>query len=194
MKTTCILYATREGHTRKVAEHLADALRRRWLCSVQLWNIRDQQDEIHLDEFSTVILAASVHGGKHEPEMVQFVKTHRDELEKAPTAFLSVSLSEAGAEQSDKTPKQHARFVADVEKVLTVFFEQTDWRPAYVRPVAGALLYSKYNFLIRFVMKQIAKKAGGDTDTSRDYVYTDWLALDRFVDELAAASFSTQKA
>lgn len=187
MKTSCILYATREGHTRKVAEHLAEALRRRWLCGVELRNILDQQDEIRLDEFSTVILAASVHGGKHEPEMVQFVKKHRDELEKIPTAFLSVSLSEAGAEQSTKTPEQHARFIADVEKILNVFFEQTDWRPKYVRPVAGALLYSKYNFLVRFVMKQISKKSGGDTDTSRDYVYTDWLALDRFADELVAA-------
>jgi menaquinone-dependent protoporphyrinogen oxidase len=34
-------------------------------------------------------------------------------------------------------------------------------------------------------MKRIAKEAGGATDTSRDYEYTDWVGLDRFVDELA---------
>jgi menaquinone-dependent protoporphyrinogen IX oxidase len=33
-------------------------------------------------------------------------------------------------------------------------------------------------------MKRIAKKAGAETDTSRDYEYTDWSALDRCVDEI----------
>ena len=33
-------------------------------------------------------------------------------------------------------------------------------------------------------MKLIARKAGASTDTSRDHVYTDWLALDRTIDEL----------
>jgi hypothetical protein len=34
-------------------------------------------------------------------------------------------------------------------------------------------------------MKQIAKRAGSGTDTSRDYEYTDWGALDAFVNEFA---------
>jgi len=29
-------------------------------------------------------------------------------------------------------------------------------------------------------MKRIARKSGGDTDTSRDYEYTDWAAVDDF--------------
>jgi len=32
-------------------------------------------------------------------------------------------------------------------------------------------------------MKQIARKAGGDTDTSRDYEYTDWAALRGFAED-----------
>jgi menaquinone-dependent protoporphyrinogen oxidase len=65
------------------------------------------------------------------------------------------------------------------------FFVDTGWRPQRVKPIAGALLYSKYNPLVRFVMKRIARKAGTRTDTSRDYEYTDWVSLDRFIDELA---------
>ena len=52
--------------------------------------------------------------------------------------------------------------------------------------VAGALLYSKYNFLIRFIMRRIAAQAGGDVDTSRDYEHTDWGAVDRFASQFAA--------
>ena len=59
------------------------------------------------------------------------------------------------------------------------------WHPERVVPVAGALRYSQYNFLVRFVMKRIARKSGGSTDTTRDHDYTDWAALDRFVSEFA---------
>ena len=46
--------------------------------------------------------------------MLQFAKEHRGELEYLPTAFLSVTLSEAGAERSDATTEEHAQFVADM--------------------------------------------------------------------------------
>jgi len=43
------------------------------------------------------------------------------------------------------------------------------------------LTYCKYNFFIKLMMKTIARKAGGPTDTSRDYEFTDWATVDRFV-------------
>ena len=49
--------------------------------------------------------------------------------------------------------------------------------------VAGALMYSRYNGLVRWAMRRIARPTLGDTDPKRDYVYTDWDALDRFVVE-----------
>jgi menaquinone-dependent protoporphyrinogen oxidase len=38
-------------------------------------------------------------------------------------------------------------------------------------------------------MKRIARKSGGSTDTSRDHDYTDWAALDLFVQEFVEAIF-----
>jgi menaquinone-dependent protoporphyrinogen oxidase len=40
--------------------------------------------------------------------------------------------------------------------------------------VAGRLAYTQYGLLKRFVMRRIALKAGGPTDTSRDHEMTDW--------------------
>jgi menaquinone-dependent protoporphyrinogen oxidase len=102
------------------------------------------------------------------------------------TAFLSVTLSEAGAEKQDATPANHAKFVQDVDAMLTRFFNETKWTPTRVKPVAGALLYSRYNFLLRLIMRSIAKKAGSGTDTSQDYIYTNWVDLDKFVADFAA--------
>jgi menaquinone-dependent protoporphyrinogen oxidase len=36
-------------------------------------------------------------------------------------------------------------------------------------------------------MRRIVRKAGGDTDTSRDFEYTDWDDLRTFVNEFADA-------
>jgi menaquinone-dependent protoporphyrinogen oxidase len=182
MKPIVVLYATREGQTKNVAEHVAGKLRGRGF-ETELHNLRDQAADIDLRHYAGAILASSVHAGEHAAEMVKFVKQNITPLEQLPTAFLSITLSEAGAERRDVTPEDHARFASDVEKMVEHFFEQTRWRPKLVKPVAGALLYSKYSVLVRFVMKRIAAKVGAPTDTSRDYEYTDWDALDRFVDE-----------
>ena len=69
--------------------------------------------------------------------------------------------------------------------MIDVFVGETGWRPARVLPVAGALAYSQYNFIIRFVMKRIARKAGAPTDTSRDHEFTDWSTLARFIRDAA---------
>jgi menaquinone-dependent protoporphyrinogen oxidase len=185
MKPIGVFYATREGHTRRIAERTEQALRQHGL-KVEVRDLRTQADGITLNNYSGVILAASVHREKHEREMIEFVKRCRSELEKMPTAFLSVTLSEAGAERPNATAKEHAQFAADVQKVMDAFFTETSWHPKRAKPVAGALLYSKYNVLIRFIMKRIARKSGGDMDTSRDYEYTDWAALGHFVEEFAA--------
>jgi menaquinone-dependent protoporphyrinogen oxidase len=95
--------------------------------------------------------------------------------------FISVTPSLAGAERADATPDEHARFAAEVKKVIDAFFEQTGWRPNRVKPAAVLSSIRNTTFLIRFVMRRIARKAGAATDTSRDHEYTDWLALDRFI-------------
>ena len=184
MSSIGIFYATREGHTRRIAEHLAAALLTRGLA-VDVLNVKDLPEDVPITQYSAVVLAASVHAGSHEPETIAFVKAHRTELDNMAHAFVSVTLSEAGAERRTSTPEERARFAADVQKVVDMFVAETGWQPKRVMPVAGALLYTRYNFLVRFIMKRIAKEAHADTDTSRDYDYTDWEDLDRFAEKLA---------
>jgi menaquinone-dependent protoporphyrinogen oxidase len=51
----------------------------------------------------------------------------------------------------------------------------------------GALLYTQYGFVKRHVMKKIARDTGNlGTDTSRDYVYTEWDGVKRFVEDFLA--------
>ncbi len=107
MKRVLLLYATREGQTRRIAEHVAATLRARDV-SVDVENVKDLPAGFAFGGYSAAILAASVHLGRHEREMVAFVKQHRAELESLPTAFLSVSMAEAGAENTSSAPEARA--------------------------------------------------------------------------------------
>jgi menaquinone-dependent protoporphyrinogen oxidase len=98
-------------------------------------------------------------------------------LNRRPSAFISVCL---GVLQREEKVQQ------DVRAIMTRFLAASGWQPVFTTTVAGALLYTRYNLLMRWIMKRIAASAGGDTDTSRDYVYTDWAALRAFVEDFAA--------
>jgi menaquinone-dependent protoporphyrinogen oxidase len=184
MSTLAILYATRDGHTHKIGQHLAERLVLHGHAS-ELVDVRSVREPFDLRPFDGLILAASVHAGKHESEMVDFVRRHRIALAGVPTAFLSVSLTETTAEDANASPQARAKAMADVQDILERFFRDTGYRPTHTKPIAGALLYTHYGVLKRILMKFIAQRSGGPTDTSRDYEFTDWAALDRFADRFA---------
>ena len=124
-----------------------------------------------------MLVAASLHIGAYQREVVGWATQNAPSLNQRPTAFVSVSL---GVLQHDAAVQR------DLQTIVDRFVKTTGWRPLDVEFVAGALLYTRYNILVRWLMKRIARKAGGATDTSRDYDYTDWPALQRFTDRFAA--------
>ena len=180
---TAILFATREGQTRRIAERIAADLRAEGAI-VDVVDLSAASD-LALSDYDSVCVASSVHLGRHERAVVEFVKRHRTELERLSAAFVSVSLSEAGVEDATRSEGARKQSAADVQRMIDDFVKETGWHPARVCPVAGALAYTRYNVLLRFVMKRIARKAGGPTDTRRDHELTDWTAVDRFAATLA---------
>jgi menaquinone-dependent protoporphyrinogen oxidase len=187
MKTKiAIIFATREGQTRHVAERIAVDLRAAG-AEVDVIELHAPHATRPIDWYlyTSACVASPVHLGKHERTVVDFVKLHRVHLEGLSTAFISVSLSEAGVEDMRRSEADRRQSAADVRRMIGDFVKETGWRPARVLPVAGALAYTRYNVLVRFVMKLIARKAGGPTDTTQDHELTDWTAVDRFARELA---------
>jgi menaquinone-dependent protoporphyrinogen oxidase len=72
----------------------------------------------------------------------------------------------------------------EAERYLEEFEEGTTWRPARVALFSGALLYTQYGWLKRHIMRAIVRREGGDLDTSHDYEYTDWDAVEQFADDV----------
>jgi menaquinone-dependent protoporphyrinogen oxidase len=184
-----VFFATRQGQTSKIANRIAADLRARAIA-VDVVDVRKTTAAPDWSTYATAFVAASVHALHHEPEMIEFVRRYRDDLHRMGAVFISVSLSEAGAEDMQSPAERRERSAADAQRMVDGFIKETGWKPERYLRVAGALLYTHYNFLIRFVMKRISRQNGGPTDTSRDYEFTDWPALDRFVDEVTASSRS----
>jgi menaquinone-dependent protoporphyrinogen oxidase len=171
MARILIVYRSTHGQTAKIAEAIAASLRARGAAV----DVRDAgAAHPHPEGYDAVIVAASVHVGKYQQPVVRWVQSHRAVLSTKPTAFVSVCLAVL-----QRDPKVQ-RAVADIVERFTT---ATAWQPTITKHIAGALLYTKYNWLIRFLMKRIAKKAGGDTDTTRDFEYTDWADLRSFAME-----------
>jgi menaquinone-dependent protoporphyrinogen oxidase len=180
MKPLLVIYATREGHTRRIAEHVGSTLEAQGR-PLELVDAAHLPSDFDLGNYGGAIVAASLHAGKHQAEIVRLVKHHLGELQQLPTLFLSVSLTEVTVEDPAADPEKRAQAAADVKRTIDEFLTDTGWHPSHVAGVAGALPYTKYNFVIRYVMKRIARKVGGPVDTSRDYEFTDWHRLDDLV-------------
>jgi len=168
MARALILYGTTDGHTRLIAEFIGDAMR---LGGVEAEVIRAGTSDPHPAWYDGVIVAASIHAGGYQKEVEHWVRAHARDFGSRPTAFVSVCLSVV-----NPTPK----VIVDLDQIVTRFSNTTGWKPMQIEHVAGALLYTHYNFIKRWVMKRIAGQHGGDTDTSKDYEYTDWVKVRRF--------------
>ncbi len=178
---TLVLYATREGQAKRIAEHVTRRLQDDG-ATVDLRNAASVEPELDPLAYDAAILVASVHLGRHEKEMVRFVRSHREALNAVPTAFLSVCLTEATVEDESQPVERREEAKHEIVHMLEAFYSATAWRPTLAAPIAGALPYTKYGWVVRHLMRRIAAKQGGPTDVTRDFEMTDWAALDRFID------------
>jgi len=177
MATIAVVFGTTTGQAAKVARHVARELRAGGHL-VRVIDTREPFATAPLEGVAAVVLAGSVRMGKFQRRLSSFVRAHRDEIARLPNAFLAVSLS-----ASRDSPAARR----EVEKTIARFVAETKLQPGIVKPIAGALLYSRYPFFTKLAIRFISRLAGGDTDTSRDYEYTDFEALSRFTHEFASA-------
>ncbi|AMY10751.1 Protoporphyrinogen IX dehydrogenase [menaquinone] [Luteitalea pratensis] len=168
MCTIPVFYATTHGQTRRIAERIAEALRREGHASFPLDLTSETARHFDWRRASAAVLSASLHTGRHQSSAVHFARTHVDRLNAIPTWFVSVSLSAASA---------HAEERSAAERLAREFVESVGWAPGRVSCVAGMLAYTRYSFVTRWFMRRIARKEGASTDTSRDHEFTDWSAV-----------------
>jgi menaquinone-dependent protoporphyrinogen oxidase len=172
MSKILVVYGTTEGHTRKVAEFIADVLRRQGLEAELVDSATPGASSVQ-PIYAAAIIGGSLHEHLHQRSLVHFVKENVAWLNAIPTAFFSVGLAAALPDAESQTQARNN---------LQYFLDETGLKPGLTRCVAGALLYTKYDWFKRTMMRLIARERGADVDETRDHEYTDWDDLTRFVD------------
>jgi len=173
MARILVIYGTTDGQTAKIATALGRDLRSHGQDADVIEAADSAPGPLGYDG---VIVAASVQAGGYQRGVRRWVWRHAGDLSHTPNAFVSVCL---GVLQHD--PAVDRELAAIRER----FVVESGWRPMTTKVVAGALPYTKYNWAKRLMLKRIVQKAGGDTDTSRDYEYTDWDDLRGFAQTFA---------
>jgi menaquinone-dependent protoporphyrinogen oxidase len=171
-----VFYATTEGHTRRIAEAIAGTLREQGFDSEAVELSPGMEPPAWVDNVSAV-LGASLHAGQHQAAATAFAARELQHLNARPTAFFSVSLGAASRNPAE---------VDAVRGLAAKFADNLTWRPRRQACFAGCLAYTKYGIVKRWMMRRIAAREGGSTDTSRDHDLTDWKAVRDFALAVAA--------
>jgi menaquinone-dependent protoporphyrinogen oxidase len=179
-----VFYATSEGQTRRIAERIVSVLRTRGFDSEAIDVTSAEAKRIDWNGVRGVLLGASIHAGRHQRSAIAFGRRCVEQLNARPSGFFSVSLSAASARPEE---------LATVTQLAHALPAQIGWQPRRIVCVAGRLAYTQYGFFTRLIMRRIARKEGGPTDTSRDYELTDWKMVVRFAEEMAQEILNAER-
>ena len=170
-----VFYATTEGQTRRIAERLVAAFRERGFSSRAIDVASSDADWVEWLRVRAAVVGASLHVHRHQRSAEAFVREHAADLNAHPSAFFSVSLAAVSPTAAERDE------AAELASKLPL---GVGWHADEVACIGGALAYTRYGFITRFIMKWIARRRGAPTDTSRDYEFTNWDDVAHFADRV----------
>lgn len=168
-----VIFGTTEGHTRELCQFAAERLRGMG-HTVAVEEATASAGAANVLAYDAVIIAGSLHLGRFQRALLEFVASHREALAAKPSAFITVSLSAAGDDPHDWE---------GLRECIVRFEHETNWTPTAIHNAAGAIRYSRYKCLKSLAIKYIAARRGQKTVMSRDCDLTDYAALTRFLRE-----------
>lgn len=175
IQNVALVYATRYGQTEKIMRYIQALLQPSGIHA-ELISVEDSSAQLS-SSTNAVICGGPVYLSQFSPKLIRWVREHRGLLTSLPSAFFTVSLNKA-----DSRPQARQ---ADHE-LIHKFATLSGWSPALATSFAGAMKYRDYPWPVRILMRWIAKRAGGSTETSKNHEYTDWASVDAFVREWLA--------
>lgn len=173
-----IVYGTKQGQSEKIAKVIGEEIRSTG-NRAEVWDVESIPAKLSLKSYDLVIVGGGVHASGYPLKLRKWVRSHATELTEKKSIFFSVCL---GVLQYN--PKVDAEEI----KIVETFFKKTGWRPKSYVVFPGALIYSKYNWLLKRIMHSIALKAGMETDMKKDYEFTDWASVRSFAHRIVYES------
>jgi len=175
-ETVAVYYATRDGQSRRIAEHICRRLDDGSVPPVLRNLLPHLPEPAELAQAPLIVLVAAVRYGKHLPEVEQFLAAYRTLPAPPPLALASVNLS---ARKPGKTTSSGNAY-------LRKTIARHGIAPALAVAFAGRLDYRRYSWRDRQIIRFIMLLTGGPTDPDTSIEYTSWSAVEEFTAQIAA--------
>jgi menaquinone-dependent protoporphyrinogen oxidase len=172
-----VVFYSSEGQTERIAQRLAAELRERG----DVVDVESVEHAPSVDGYDAVVVGDPIHAVHHSRALTSWLRDHADELRGKTSALFQVSLTSANPDD------EHT---ATAQQLVRELLQRTGFDPDAVGLFAGALLYTRYGWTKRHLMRAIVKREGGDLDMTRDHEYTDWAAVDEFATDVDAIARS----
>ena len=163
-----ILYSTTDGHTLEICRHLQqvieqDSHRVTMKCI-------DDDPGIDIAAYDKVVVGARIRYGKHTPQVYRFAQTHRQSLDIKPNAFFTVNVVARKPEKN--TP--------GTNPYMLKFLKLSAWHPKELAVFAGRIVYARYGWRDRMIIRFIMWMTKGPTALDTDVDFTDWKKVEAF--------------
>lgn len=169
-----LYYATRDGHSRRIAERIAAHLGERGIAAVPRDLGAPKLPQPETD--APVVAVMAVRYGKHLPEAERFLARIATLAAKPPLVLLSVNL----------TARKPGRDTLEGCTYLRKTIRRHGLHPVIARAFAGRIDYARYNLRDRLLIRFIMFLTGGPTHSGEAIEYTDWSKVDSAAQDIAA--------
>jgi menaquinone-dependent protoporphyrinogen oxidase len=168
MSNILILYSTTDGHTLKICQRLQQVIEQK-THRVKLASIHDEPGpDVAL--FDKIVIGASIHYGKHRPQVYDFIRKNEKVLQNKPSAFFTVNVVARKPEKnSPETNPYMKRFQAE-----------ESWKPKELAVFAGKIDYQKCRFWDRNIIRLIMWMTKGPTHPNTVAEFTHWDDVEAF--------------
>lgn len=173
-----VAFASHDGHSKRIAEHIAGRLRNSGLAAETLDLATNPPITEALAGATLVTLVAAVRYGKHLKPALNFLEAYKTRANAPPLALASINL----------TARKPEKQTAETNPYLKKLIAEHDLHPVAATAFAGKLDYPRYRWLDRQMIRLIMWITGGPTDGTSIVDYTAWESVDGFTDEIMAVA------
>jgi menaquinone-dependent protoporphyrinogen oxidase len=170
-----LYYATRDGHSRRIASRIADRLTAAGLAAEPFDLGAGQPDATTLAREPLVVVVMAVRYGRHLPQGERLIAAYRSLAQPPPLVLASVNL----------TARKPGKDTPEGSAYLRKLIARNKLAPALATAFAGRLDYPSYGFLDRQIIRFIMLLTGGPVDPATVVEYTSWPAVDAFAAKIA---------
>jgi menaquinone-dependent protoporphyrinogen oxidase len=146
-KHILVAYATRAGSTMEIADSIGKILSE----TGAMVDVRPVSEVASIEAYQAVVLGSAIRMGTVLPELMNFVKAHKEELRRKPTAVFVVCLT-----LKTETPENRTIVAAYLDPL------REEIEPLDAGLFAGKMAYEKLGFLANIIARRMVNAPEGD--------------------------------